>query len=93
MLTRDQVTLICPVRALRTYVDHTAQWRRSDQTFVCFGGKSKGFAVTKQRMSHWIVEAISLAYEACGLTSHLGIRAHSTRAMASSQAFLNGSSM
>ncbi len=84
---------LCPVRALRTYVDRTAQWRGSDQLFVCFGGKSKGSGVTKQRMSHWIVEAISLAYEASGLTSLLGLRAHSSRAVASSQAFLKGSSM
>ncbi len=63
------------------------------QLFVCFGSKSKGSAVTKQRMSHWIVEAISLAYKACSLTSPLRLRAHSTRAVASSQAFLKGSSM
>ncbi len=44
-------------------------------------------------MSHWLVEAISLTYEARGLASPLGIRAHSTRAVASSQAFLSGSSM
>ncbi len=46
----------------------------------CFGSKTKGCAVTKQRMSLWLVEAISLAYEACGLASPLGVRAHSTRA-------------
>ncbi len=84
---------LCPVRALRIYVDCTGQWHGSDKLFVCFGGKSKGSTVTKQRMSHWIVEAISLAYEACGLTSPLGLRAHSTRAVAYSQAFLTGSSM
>ncbi len=80
-------------RALKIYVDRTAQLRQSDQLFVCFGNKNKGRAVTKQRMSHWLVEAISLAYEARGLTSPLGIRAHSTRAVASSQAFLSGSPM
>ncbi len=84
---------LCPVRALRIYVDRTAQWRGSDQLFVCFGGKSKGSAVTKQQMSHWLVEAISLAYEARGLTSPLGLHAHSTRAVAPSQAFLTGSLM
>ncbi len=42
-------------------------------------------------MSHWIVEAISLAYEARGLTSPLGLHAHSTRAVASSQALFKGS--
>ncbi len=84
---------LCPVRALRIYVDRTAQWCGSDQLFVCFGGKSKGSAVTEQRMSHWIFEALSLAYVARGLTSPLRLRAHSTRAVASSQAFLIGSSM
>ncbi len=44
-------------------------------------------------MSHWMVEAISLAYEARGLTSPLGLRAHSTRAVASSQAVLKRSSL
>ncbi len=58
---------LCPVRALRIYVDRTAQWRGSDQLFVCFGGKSKGSTITKQQMSHWLVEAISLAYKARGL--------------------------
>ncbi len=39
---------LCPVRAIRIYVDRTAQWRGSDQLFMCFDGKSKGFTVTKQ---------------------------------------------
>lgn len=55
----------------------SAQWRGSEQLFVCFGVKSRGSAVTKQKMSHWIVEAISLGYEACSLTSPLGICANS----------------
>ncbi len=44
-------------------------------------------------MSHWLFEAISLAYEARVLVLPLGIRAHSKRAVASSQAFLSVSSM
>ncbi len=79
-------TSLCPVRALKVYVDRTPQWLGSDQLFVCFGGKIRGSAVTKERMPHWIVEAISLAYEARGLTSPLGVHAHSTRAVASSKA-------
>lgn len=75
------------------YVDRIAQWRGSDQLFVCFGAKNKGTAITKQRMSHWIVEAISMAYEVHGLTSPLEVRAHLTRAMASSQALFKGQSI
>ncbi len=37
-----------------------------------------------QRIPNRIVETISLAYEACGFTSPLGLRAHSTGAVASS---------
>ncbi len=68
---------LCPVRALKIYVDRIAQWRDSNQLFVCFGNKNKGCAVTKQRMSHWLVEAIYLAYEARGLASPLRVQAHS----------------
>lgn len=49
--------------------------------------------VRAEDLLFWMVEAISLAYEARGLTSPLGVCAHSTRAIASSQAFFKGSSM
>ncbi len=58
------IALLCPVRALRVYVDRTQSFRTSDQLFVCFGGQQKGKAVSKQRLAHWIVEAIVLAYQA-----------------------------
>ncbi len=58
------IALLCPVRALRIYVDRTQSFRTSDQLFVCFGGQQKGRAVSKQRLAHWIVEAIVLAYQA-----------------------------
>ncbi len=37
---------LCPVRALKIYVDRTAQWHESDQLFVCFGSKNKGRKAT-----------------------------------------------
>ncbi|KAL0154035.1 hypothetical protein M9458_050694 [Cirrhinus mrigala] len=40
--------LLCPVRALRIYVDRTRHFRRTEQLFVCFGGQQKGNAVSKQ---------------------------------------------
>ncbi len=61
------LALICPVHALRKYVDRTRSFRTSEQLFVCYGGQQKGEAVSKQRMAHWIVDAISLAYEAQGV--------------------------
>ena len=44
-------------------------------------------------MSKWVVEAISLAYEAAGQPSPLAVRAHSTRSMAASKALLSGVSL
>ncbi len=40
--------------------------RSSEQLFVCHGGQQKGKAVSKQRLAHWIVEAVALAYQSQG---------------------------
>ncbi|KAL0179586.1 hypothetical protein M9458_025028, partial [Cirrhinus mrigala] len=61
------LTLLCPVRALRIYMERTQPFRRSEQLFVCCGGQQKGKAVSKQRISHWLVNAIRMAYLARGL--------------------------
>ncbi len=47
-------------------------------------------ATSKQRISHWVRDAISLACEARNLPSPLSLRAHSTRGVASSQALFRG---
>ncbi len=78
------LALLCPVRALRQYTDRTQSFRTSEQLFVCYGGQQKGKAVSKQRMAHWIVDVITLAYEAQGVPCPLRLRAHSTRGVASS---------
>ncbi|KAI2657747.1 ORF V: Enzymatic polyprotein [Labeo rohita] len=85
--------LLCPVRALRIYVDHTRHFRRTEQLFVCFGGQQKGNAVSKQRLAHWVVDAISLSYQNQGEPCPLGVRAHSTRSVASSYALAHGASL
>ncbi len=65
--------LLCPVRALRIYVDRTRSFRRSEQLFVCYGGQQKGKAVSKQRLAHWIVDAIALAYQSQGEPCPMGV--------------------
>ncbi|KAL0153324.1 hypothetical protein M9458_051362, partial [Cirrhinus mrigala] len=85
--------LLCPVRALRIYVDRTRSFRRSEQLFVCFEGQQKGNPVSKQRLAHWVVDAISLAYESQGEPCPLGVRAHSTWSVASSYALAHGASL
>ncbi|XDV31033.1 hypothetical protein PO909_033810 [Leuciscus waleckii] len=81
---------LCPVRALQVYVHRTSQWRKSEQLFICYGGSNRGGAATKQTMSHWVRDAIALASEARGQASPIGLRAHSTRGVASSSALARG---
>ncbi len=54
------LAFLCPVCTLRLYVDRTQSFRTSYQLFVCYGGQQKGKAVSKQRLAHWIVDAIVL---------------------------------
>ncbi len=49
-----------------------------------------GLPASKQTLSQWIVDAITVAYESSDLPSPLGVKAHSTRCMAASKAFLAG---
>ncbi len=53
---------------------------------MCHGGQQKGKAVSIQRLAQWIVDAVALAYQSQGEPCPLGVRAHSTRSVASSYA-------
>ena len=82
--------LVCPVRALRHYIQATEEFRRSDSLFVCYGGHRKGHALSKQRLSKWVVMVIEEAYKSRGLPLPHGIRCHSTRSVSTSWAALRG---
>ncbi|XP_038139793.1 uncharacterized protein LOC119782750, partial [Cyprinodon tularosa] len=84
---------LCPVRAVRSYMDRTQSFRMSDQLFVSWAEPRKGQPITKQRLAHWVVEAIALAYGSRGLQPPAGLRAHSTRGMAASWALFRGVSV
>ncbi len=71
-------------------MDRTQSFRTSEQLFVCYGGQQKGKAVSKQRMAHGIVDAITLAYVAQGVPCPLRLRAHSPRGVALSWALARG---
>ncbi|KAK7906753.1 hypothetical protein WMY93_015365 [Mugilogobius chulae] len=86
----QQLHSLCPVRALRVYVDRTAGLRKADQLFVSWASSHMGKPVSSQRLSHWIVEAISLAYTCKGIAPPQGLRAHSTRGVATSWALFRG---
>ncbi len=91
-LNADQEShnLLCPVRALDAYVHIAALWRKNEQLLVCFGPPNKGSPASKQRMSKWVVEAISLTYESAGQPSPMAVQSHSTRSMAASKALISG---
>ncbi len=86
----ERLHMLCPVRALKLYVDRSKVWRKSSQLLVCFGAGRCGLATSKQRISHWVRVTISLAYEARNLPSSLSLRTNSTRGVASSQALFRG---
>ena len=82
--------VLCPVRALQAYVSRTQSLRRTDQLFVCYAERVMGSSVSKQRLSHWIVDTIHLAYSLAGRPQPVGVVAHSTRGTATSRALLRG---
>ncbi len=68
-----------------TYVHRAALWRKADRLLVCYGPAKIGHPVSKQTLSRWIVDAITVAYESSDLPSPLGVKAHSTRSVAASK--------
>ena len=86
----NESEMLCPVRALRAYIAATAGIRQSEQLFVCHGGPNRGSALSKQRLSHWVVDTIKHAYVASGRPPPSGLRCHSTRSVSTSWAALRG---
>ncbi len=65
----QELSLLCPVRALRVYIERSASYRKSEQLFVGFGNHAKGGPVTKQGISRWLVDAVTLAYSSLGCSA------------------------
>ena len=89
----QRLNLLCPVRALRIYIYRSKEFRCSDQLFVSWANPHKGKPVTRQRLSHWIVGAIALAYTSQGLQAPTGLHSRSTRGLATSWALFKGVSI
>ncbi len=81
----ERLHMLCPVRAFKIYVDRS---KLSEE--ISLGAGRRGLATSKHIISHWVRDAISLAYEVRGLPSPLSVRAHSTRSVAFSQALFRG---
>ena len=80
--------LLCPVWAVRHYLDRTAAHRpRCERLFVTAGRSKK--EISKTTVSFWLRKTVSRAYElsGSGTTLCLAPRAHETRGIAPSPLF------
>ena len=80
---------LCPVRALRYYLDRTSDLRQNKElVFVSF---KKGFDkdISPATISSWIKQTVILCYELSDQESHTlhQVKAHDVRAFAASKAF------
>ena len=89
----EKLNCLCPVRALRVYCQKTAAERVTNQLFVSFSRCRQRKAVARPTLSRWLVDAIKLAYTSSGFEVPAGLRAHSTRGVASSWAISRGASL
>ena len=86
---------LCPVRALRYYLDRTSDSRQNKElVFVSF---KKGFDrdISPATISSWIKQTVILCYELSDQESHTlhQVKAHDVRAFAASKAFQSGVSL
>ena len=86
---------LCPVRALRYYLDRTSDIRQDKElVFVSF---KKGFDkdISPATISSWIKQTVILCYELSDHRDHTlhQVKAHDVRAFAASKAFQSGVSL
>ncbi|KAI2646479.1 Glucans biosynthesis protein G [Labeo rohita] len=86
------LTLLCPVRVPRIYLERSQHFRRSGQLFFCYGAHQKGKAVSKQGSPTglWIRSVRPTGQR---LALPLGMRTQSTRGIAALAALANGASL
>ena len=86
---------LCPIRALRYYLDRTSDIRQGKElVFVSF---KKGFDkdISPPTISSWIKQTVILCYELSDHQAHTlhQVKAHDVRAFAASKAFQSGVSL
>ena len=83
--------VLCPVRALRIYLRKTQGIRKDHQLLVSYQAGKQGVKVTKSTVSRWVKQTILFCYRNQGRAIPTSsVRAHSTRAVASSLADIKG---
>lgn len=96
--TEDEQTPrpLCPVLALRVYIEHSSQFRQSEQ--ICVASEAAWRGCESWRGFYPIGNKFYKSgkfrlYKTLGLQYPFGVRAHSTRGMASSWAWSSGMSI
>ena len=86
---------LCPVRALRFYVDRTKDLREGKELLFVSFKKGMNKDIAPATISSWIKQTIILCYQLSDKEAHTlhQIKAHDVRAFAASTAFHAGSSL
>ena len=93
--TSPRDVALCPVRALRAYLDKTAPLRGdTTQLFISLVRKSPG-PVRKNTVASWLRQTVLLAYQDWkpGAANDLRVSSHEVRAIATSTAFFHNVAM
>lgn len=86
LCTQEVNYSLCSLCGLHIYTEHTWDvW-----SAVCVLLTRPRLRLCRPRLSHWIVMAVSLVYNRRGLPVLQGVKAHSTRGVATSWALLEG---
>ena len=90
-LDLSEYMTLCPIRALRYYLDRTSTKRMGkDLLFISF---KEGFDKDIQRstISSWIKQTVALAYQSSdSMSDNVHVKAHDLRSMSASLAFKGG---
>lgn len=85
LISESSTSTRCALSGLWGFTLLSAIWPAFHVLRCC----AKGRAVSKQRLSHWIVDSITAAYTSQGLECPFHFRAHLTTAIASSLLHVN----
>ncbi|XP_071967071.1 uncharacterized protein [Engystomops pustulosus] len=80
-------------RIVLRYIEVSKSWRKDSNILLQFQGKNKGKKASKTSLSRWIKTVIKEAYESLNMAAPDTIKAHSTRAMATSWAERRGATI
>jgi hypothetical protein len=84
--------LLCPVRALRYYLDRTKEIRGDRELLFISHWQGHRSDIKRSTISSWLVQTIRLCLQSCSDESArlCNVRAHDIRALAASWAFRSG---